>query len=63
MKTVSNSETGLDCDAELKSLREVAGWAQAVLTAWNTGDLPRECALHKKLREAMIAHREKISKD
>lgn len=46
--------------SELESLKEVAGWAQSVLTAWNSGDLPRECLLHKKLREVMIEHRNNI---
>lgn len=41
-------------------MREVVGWAQAVLTAWNTGDLPKECPLHKKLREVMIDYRKKV---
>jgi hypothetical protein len=46
--------------SELGSLKEVAGWAQSVLTAWNTGDLPRESLLHQKLREVMIEHRSNI---
>lgn len=43
---------------ELESLREVARWAQATLTALNVGDVKSGSALHLKLREVMIAHRE-----
>lgn len=46
---------------EQDALNEVMHWAQAVLTAWNVGDLPQECLLHKKLRETMIAFRETIA--
>lgn len=42
---------------EISDLEEVAGWAQAVLTAWNTGHLYKESLLHKKLREVMINFR------
>jgi len=37
---------------------EVAGWAQAVLTALNVGDVKSGSPIHLKLREVMIAYRE-----
>lgn len=46
-----------DMDVEQQRLREVASWAQAVLTALNVGDVKRESPLHLKLREVMIAFR------
>ena len=49
----------IDLRSQIEELTEVMHWAQSVLTAWNTGDMPRECLLHKKLREVMIAYREK----
>ena len=42
---------------ENTSLTEVMHWAQAVLTALNTGPIQTESLLHKKLREVMIAYR------
>lgn len=44
--------------AIVERLEEVMHWAQAVLTALNVGDVSRESAIHKKLREVMIAYRE-----
>lgn len=38
---------------------DVAAWAQAVLTALNVHDVRRESLLHRKLREVMIAHRDR----
>jgi hypothetical protein len=38
-------------------LREVASWAQSVLTALNVGDVASGSRLHLKLREVMIASR------
>ena len=43
--------------AENAALLEVAGWAQAVLTALNVGDIKSGSPLHLKLREVMIAYR------
>ena len=37
--------------------REVARWAQAVLTGLNVGDIRSGSPLHLKLREVMIAYR------
>lgn len=37
--------------------REVARWAQALLTALNVGDVKSGSPLHLKLREVMIAYR------
>jgi len=45
---------------ELEETKEVASWAQAVLTALNVGSVPSECLLHKKLRKVMISYREKL---
>ncbi len=41
----------------LRRLEEVYGWAQAVLTALNVGDVKSGSPLHLKLREIMIAYR------
>jgi hypothetical protein len=46
-----------DGDRTKAAEQEVIRWAQAVLTAWNVGDLQKESLLHKKLREVMIAYR------
>lgn len=43
--------------AECGRASEVVGWAQAVLTALNVGDVHKESPLHLKLREIMIAYR------
>ena len=43
--------------AEKTRLVTVAGWAQAVLTALNTGDVQKDSSLHLKLREVMIEYR------
>lgn len=40
---------------------EVASWAQATLTALNTGDVKSGSLLHIKLREVMIEYRGKLS--
>ena len=64
------TEAGIDCISskqagklikQIADLLEVYCWTQAVLTAWNTGPLPQECELHKKLREVLINYR-KVSK-
>lgn len=44
-------------DREITALKEVAGWAQAVLTGLNVGDLHSGSLLHLKLREVMIEYR------
>jgi hypothetical protein len=41
------------------ALEEVMHWAQATLTALNVGDVASGSPLHLKLREVMIAFREK----
>ena len=41
-------------------LLNVARWAQATLTALNTGDVKKNSHLHLKLREVMIAYREEV---
>lgn len=38
----------------------VVGWAQAVLTALNVGDVKSGSPLHLKLREVMIAYRKAL---
>jgi hypothetical protein len=43
---------------ELDKCKEVVGWAQAVLTALNIGDIKSGSPLHLKLREVMIKYRE-----
>lgn len=48
----------LALEAEVRRLQEVAGWAQATLTALNVGDVAAGSPLHLKLREVMIAYRE-----
>ncbi len=53
------SKSNVILEAECKSLREVASWSQSVLTGLNIGDIQNESPLHKKLREVMIAHRER----
>lgn len=40
-------------------LETVMHWAQATLTALNVGDVKKDSLLHLKLREVMIAFREK----
>lgn len=42
---------------KVERLEEVASWAQAVLTALNTGDIASGSPLHLKLREVMIEYR------
>lgn len=49
----------IDLRSQVEELTEVMHCAQSVLTAWNIGDMPKECLLHKKLREVMIAYRDK----
>jgi hypothetical protein len=46
---------------KVASLENMAGWAQAILTALNVGDVRSGSALHLKLREIMIAHRKTIN--
>lgn len=48
--------------ARVEELKEVYGWAQAVLTALNVGDVQKESLLHKKLREVLIQYRETLAK-
>ena len=43
--------------AEVARLKEVAGWAQAVLTGLNVGNICSGSLLHEKLREVMIKYR------
>lgn len=49
-------------ESQISNLQEVAGWAQALLTALNIGDVKSGSPLHWKLREVMISYREKCSK-
>lgn len=43
--------------AENARLKEVASWAQALLTALNVGNVEKGSPLHLKLREVMIEYR------
>jgi hypothetical protein len=49
-------------EAELETALEVVHWAQAVLTALNAGDIKTGSLIHLKLRDVMIAYREKSAK-
>jgi hypothetical protein len=42
------------------ALEEVMHWAQATLTCLNVGDVKSGSPLHLKLREVMIAYRDKM---
>ena len=48
-------------EVERKRLAEVYHWAQALLTALNTGDVQKESLIHKKLRQALIEYRAALS--
>jgi len=58
--TNSNTETVLVSKAELESLRDIAGWAQAILTALNVGNIASKSLIHLALRDVMIKHRERF---
>ena len=47
-----------ELQGKVERLEIVAGWAQAVLNALNTGDIASGSPLHRKLREIMIQYRE-----
>ena len=48
-------------ESECKRLTEVYHWAQALLTALNTGDVQKESLIHKKLRQVLIEYRAALS--
>jgi hypothetical protein len=56
-RIASVERRALRAEAKLKVATEVCGWAQSLLTALNSDDLPSGSMLHLKLREVMIQYR------
>ena len=43
--------------------QEVIHWAQAILTALNTGSIEQDSPIHRKLREVVIKHRDAVERE
>lgn len=48
---------------QIERLEDVAGWAQAVLTALNTGDVRKDSLLHHQLRTVLTKYREDFAEE